>query len=258
MSKLKRPLTRNARLSIRGDEPILNYGNNLTINNYFPVGLIIISKMDLVSSKRESDSLLESNENEEDVKLKYINQQATDIFDLNENDNMKKIHYQFKQFKKFHKNQITEETLDEILFNPNRENEYYGFFKNQISLIYVKYRINNEDLYICADYYTDERKIIQSQLFQTLKFQYIATLFHELYNPMNALLIMIDIKKNNNNENKEDITNNNFENNNNSFEIDSSEISDNDCDKLQESENNFIKRKKKNRYTISEKTKSFK
>ena len=75
---------------------------------------------------------------------------------------------------------------------------------------------------------------------------------------MNALLIMIDIKKNNNNENKEDITNNNFENNNNSFEIDSSEISDNDCDKLQESENNFIKRKKKNRYTISEKTKSFK
>ena len=245
MSKLKRPLTKNFHISIRGDEPILNYCNNLSINNYFPVGLIIISKMDLISSKRDCESILESKENEEsEVKIKYINQQAAEIFDLNENDNVKKIHYQLKQFKQFNKNQITDETLDEILFDPNREKEYYGFFKNQISLIYVKYRINNEDLYICADYYTDERKLIQSQLFQTLKFQYIATLFHELYNPMNALLFMIDIQKNNKNQEKEDITNSNF-GNNNSFDIDSSELSDNDCDKLQESENNFLKKKRK-------------
>ena len=238
MSTLKRPITKKIRLSFRGNEPILGYCNNINLYNHFPIGLIIISKIE-ISSRRESE-IRETIKNEAcDLKIKYINQQATELFELNENDNKRKIHEQLTQFKQFDKNQITEKTLDNILFNSNRENEYYGFFRNQISLIYVKYKIDSEDLYICADYYTDERKIIQSQLFQTLKFQYIATLFHELYNPMNALLFMIDIDKN-----KQDISNSNCGNNTNCIDIDSSELSDNDNDNDNDNGNDNDKKNK--------------
>ena len=250
MSRLKRPLTKNFRLSTNGKEPILNYCNNSNLYNNFPVGLIIISKIELISCRRVGDvnAYKESVESEEsEVKIKYINQQASEIFDLKENDNIEKIHEQLRQFKKFDKNQITEKTLDYVLFSPNIENEYYGFFKNQISLIYVKYKTNNEETYIYADYYTDERKIVQNQLFQTLKFQYIATLFHELYNPINALLIMIEInrKKQQNGE----ITTSNLGNDKLYSELNdsqqSSELSESDYDKSQIYENSNIKVNKK-------------
>ena len=250
MSRLKRPLTKNFRLSTNGKEPILNYCNNSNLYNNFPVGLIIISKMELISCRRVGDvnAYKESVESEEsEVKIKYINQQASEIFDLKENDNIEKIHEQLRQFKKFDKNQITEKTLDYVLFSPNIENEYYGFFKNQISLIYVKYKTNNEETYIYADYYTDERKIVQNQLFQTLKFQYIATLFHELYNPINALLIMIEINRKK--QQNGDITTSNLGNDKLYSELNdsqqSSELSESDYDKSQIYENSNIKVNKK-------------
>ena len=148
MSTLKRPLTKKIRLSFRGNEPVLGYCNNINLYNHFPIGLIIISKIE-ISSRRESEIRETIKYEAYDLKIKYINKQASEIFELNENDNKRKIHEQLTQFKKFDKNQTTEKTLDNILFNSNRENEYYGFFKNQISLIYVKYKIDSEDLYMC-------------------------------------------------------------------------------------------------------------
>ena len=239
MSLFKRPLTKNFHLSLSSKDPIIN---NLNLYNHFPIALIVFSRIELISC-RDPESNRESVYNDEsDLKIRYINQQATELFDLKENDNIKKIHEQFKLFHKFEKNQITETTLDNILFNANRENEYYGFFKNNISLIYVKYKIINDDIYLCSDYYTDERKIIQNQLFQTLKFQYIATLFHELYNPINALLFMIDSNQNKI-KNKDNIVNSNIDCN--SSELDESESSEVSEDKSPISKNNVIKKNKK-------------
>ena len=234
MSQLKRPLTKNFYLSLTGKEPVLN---NFTLYNNFPTGLMIISKLDPTSCRGEEDSSENDNQSEEDeieIKIKFINQQASDLFEIKENDNSSKIHEQLKFFKKFDNAQTTEKSLDSVLFYKKREKEYYGTFKNQASLIYVKYKLNNEDIYICCDYYSDERKIIQNQLFQSLKFQYIATLFHELYNPINALLFMIDIDQNED-ENKEYIKSN-IGMQNNFSEIDESHsvITENDYDK-----NNF-------------------
>ena len=191
MSKLKRPLTKNFYLSLTGKEPVLN---NFSLYNHFPMGLMIISKLDPTSCSRNNESS-EDESGEVEVKIKYINQIASELFEIKENDENLKIHEQLKQFKKYDNVQTTEESLDNILFKYNRENEFYGSFKYQASLIYVKYKLNNDDLYICTDYYTDERKFMQNQLFQSLKFQYIATLFHELYNPINSLLIMIDVNQ---------------------------------------------------------------
>ena len=241
MSILRRPLTKNYHLSLAKKEPI--YTNNLTIYNNFPVGLFVISKVELLSYRKDTESCKESaiESEESDLKIQYINQKAAEIFELNENDNTKKIHEQLSQYKKFDKNQITEITLDDILFNPNIQNEYFGFFKNNTSLIFTKFKIDNDEFFIYADYYSDERKIVQNQLFQSLKFQYVATLFHELYNPINALLFMIDSNKNKNNN----ITNSNLgKNNSDSDENQSSEMSDSDNEKSDNNDNNAKKNKK--------------
>ena len=247
MSRLKRPLTKNFYLSLTGKEPVLN---NFSLYNNFPMGLMIISKMDPTSCRDKDNQAVEENDSEDEVeiKIKYLNQQASDLFEIKENDDSSKIHEQLKQFKRFDKTQITEETLDLILFNKNRENEFYGSFKSQASLIYVKFKANNEDLYICTDYYTDERKIMQDQLFQGLKFQYIATLFHELYNPINALLIMIDMDQN---EEKEELNKSNLGNKNNSENEEShySVVTENENEKvsskIQENENDSSSKKNK-------------
>ena len=244
MSKLKRPLTKNFYLSLTGKEPVLN---NYNLYNNFPVGLMIISKVDQTSCRGENESDKDSSESEIEVKIKYMNQQASELFEIKENDSVEKIHEQFKKFKQFDKSQSNEKTLDNILFNSKNENEFYGSFKYQASLIYVKYKLNNEDLFICTDYYSDERKVIQNQLFQSLKFQYIATLFHELYNPINALLLTIDTNKNEQQENKEDTINSNSENQNNFSEIEeshsNSKMTENDCEinsNILNNENNSV------------------
>ena len=175
-------------------EPILN---NFSLYDNFPIGLMILSKVKQIICSNEERKNSSKNINKEmEIKVKYINQQASELFDIKDSDSDSKIHEQIKLFKKFEKNQTTEETLDSIIFDETKRKEYYGSFKNHCSLIYVKYRINNDKIFICSDYYNDERKIMQNQLFQGLKFQYIATLFHELYNPINSLLYMININQN--------------------------------------------------------------
>ena len=220
MANLKRPLTKNFYLSLTGKEPVLN---NFTLYNNFPIGLMIISILDPTSCRGKEYSDDNDNSEEVEIKVKYMNQQASDLFEIKDNDSISKIHQQLKLFKKFDQLKTSEENLDNILFNKNRENEFYGSFKNQASLIYVKYKTYNDDLYICTDYYTDEKKIIQNQLFQSLKFQYIATLFHELYNPINALLFIIDTNQNEE-ENKDEIKSN-LGNKNNFSEMDESQFS---------------------------------
>ena len=223
MSHLKKPILKNIYLSLKGKEPALN---NFTLYNYFPIGLMIISKIDPTSCNRNDDMQENKNSKNEEVeiKIKYINQQASELFEIKENDSITKIHEQLKKFKQYDKTQITKETLDSILFNNNENDEFYGSFKNQASLIYVKYKAKNEDLYICSDYYSEERKIIQNQLFQSLKFQYIATLFHELYNPINSLLFLVDMNKNED-EFKKDIIKSNINEHNYLSEIEESHFS---------------------------------
>ena len=231
MSRLKRPLTKNFHLSLTGKEPVLN---NYTLYNYFPMGLMILSKVDITSCSRNEDSNSDSKNNDnEEVKIKFINQQASELFEIKENDDSKKIHLQLKQFKQYEKVQAIEKTLDYILFDRNNDEQFYGSFKSNASLIFVKFKNINDDFYICADYYTDERKTIQNQLFQSLKFQYIATLFHELYNPLNALMFMVEPNQNDD-ENKEETTKSNLGNVNHLSEIDDTHfsiITENDLDR---------------------------
>ena len=231
MSRLKRPLTKNFHLSLTGKEPVLN---NFSLYNYFPMGLMIISKVDITSCSRNEDSNSDSiNNDNEEVKIKFINQQASELFEIKESDDSKKIHLQLRQYKQYEKVQTMQENLDHILFNTNNGEQFYGSFKSNASLIFSKFKCINDDYFICADYYTDERKIIQNQLFQSLKFQYIATLFHELYNPLNALMFMVEPNQDDD-EYKDETTKSNLVNVNHLSEIEDTHfsiITENDLDK---------------------------
>ena len=93
MSNLKRPLTKNFYLSLTGKEPV---HNNFTLYNNFPIGLMIISILDPASCRGKEDFNLNDND-EVEIKIKYMNQQASDLFEIKENDSISKIHQQLKQ-----------------------------------------------------------------------------------------------------------------------------------------------------------------
>ena len=193
----KKPLSKNLCLSFTGKEPIFN---SITLYNNFPIGLMIISKLDPISNRADGDEYLskeEIDEQENEIKLKFINEHARDLFELKENDSHFRIKEQLMKFKLADNNGNEENKNDNLysLIFHKEKNDFYGSFKNKNMIVWVKYNIVNDEIYLCADYFTDERKFIQNELFQSIKFQYIATLFHELYNPINAILVMMEQNK---------------------------------------------------------------
>jgi len=193
----KKPLSKNLCLSFTGKEPIFN---SITLYNNFPIGLMIISKLDPISNRADVDefnSREDIDEQENDIKLKFINEHARELFELKENDTYFRIKEQLMKFKLNDNNENAENKIDNLyaLIFHKEKNDFYGSFKNKNMIVWVKYNIINDEIYLCADYFTDERKFIQNELFQSIKFQYIATLFHELYNPINAILVMMEQNK---------------------------------------------------------------
>ena len=188
------PAPKNLCLSFVGNESFLKEEDSF---NNFPIGLMILEKIESISCRMAEDSSLDSEDSEEldlEIKLNYINQNAKDLFELKENDNSSKIINQLKQFNLVDNN--INENLFSLLYNQKEQIEYYGAFKNKEILIWVKLIIKKNKIYICSDYFSDDRKFIQNELFQSIKYQYIATLFHELYNPMNCILVMMENNKN--------------------------------------------------------------
>ena len=196
----KKPLSKNLCLSFKGKEPVFN---SITLYNHFPISLIIISKLDPISSRIDIDNYLsreEIEEQETEISLKYLNEHAKDLFELKEGDNTSKIKEKLKKFKLSEQNNDDnnnnkDEDLYSIIFHQKENTEFYGSFMNKTMFIWVKFIIKQNNIYLCADYLTDERKFIQNELFQSIKYQYIATLFHELYNPINAILVMMEQNK---------------------------------------------------------------
>jgi hypothetical protein len=195
----KKPLSKNLCLSFTGKESVFQ---NISLYNNFPIALMIISKIDPISCRIDQDNLLDKKlleEQETEIKLQYLNQQARDLFELKDNDTSSRIKEQLRQYKLSDiniNNKInSENNLNSIIFHQKEEKEFFGAFKSQNMVIWVKSIIIKDDIYICADFLTNERKQIQNELFQSIKFQYIATLFHELYNPINAILVMVEQNK---------------------------------------------------------------
>ena len=169
----------------------------------FPIGLIIISKEEL----KYGD------------KLDFINQYACKLFRIKDNTNIKELKEKFGEFVKITKNQKkSRQTLRDLIFNYSSFNVELDNFipfeciysKNVI--LYIKINEIGEEKYIVIDKYDkyiEESKYIELSLIKTINYQYLHTLYHELNNPLNALLSLSGDK---NQFNSSDISNSRIEN----------------------------------------------
>ena len=173
-----------------------NYLKNLTIKNLkvntlqkdenilsnFPIGLIVISK-----------ELFED-------KLEFINRHACKLFGIKENANTLQLMEKFSEYVQLNNNSLkTKRTLKDIINNCslfNYELDNFISFESVYSkstILYIKINEIDNEKYIVIDKYDkflEERKYIELNLIKTINYQYLHTLYHELNNPLNALLAL--------------------------------------------------------------------
>ena len=166
----------------------LKFENKIYENyNHFPIGLILIEK------------------DEKEFNVGIINNYAYDIFELYHDSDFEDLKKQMKKFKKWENNSLQDLNLYNFIFSNNSTKEYCGTFISSLSMIYVKIKYYNNCIFISIDNYNDERKDLQGSLVKSLKYQYLVTLYHELNNPLNALMnISDDYNFESNNEGKKD------------------------------------------------------
>ncbi len=153
----------------------LNFENKIQVNyNNFPIGLIIIDKDD------------------KDFKLRLINNYALDILELYHDVEFEDLKNQMKNFKKWENSSLQEIDLYNYIFINQITNFHCGTFISSLSMIFVKVKNFENSFFISIDNYNDERKDLQINLVKSLKYQYLVTLYHELNNPLNALMNIAD------------------------------------------------------------------
>ena len=153
----------------------LLYENKLNdAYNNFPIGLIIIEKDD------------------KEIIIKEINSYACEIFELYQDSDFTKLKNQMKKFKKWENNTLQDLNLYNFIFSNHLMKEHCGTFISSLSMVYVKVKFLNNHIYLSIDNYNDERKDLQGNLVKSLKYQYLVTLYHELNNPLNALMNISD------------------------------------------------------------------
>ena len=152
----------------------------------FPIGLIIIKNEDL---KYED-------------KIEFINQYACKLFQVKENVDINILKQKFSEYIKLKNNYITKtsQSLNDIIFNSsssfNLEMDNFIPFESthsKTSILYIKINDIENEKYIVIDKYDkyiEERKYIEFNLIKTINYQYLHTLYHELNNPLNALLAL--------------------------------------------------------------------
>ena len=150
----------------------------------FPIGLIIIT-----------------NEDSEEYKLKFINQYACRLFKIKENSDISILKQKFDEYIKLKNdyNTKTSHSLNEIIFNStsfNLDIDNFVPFENKhskTSILYIKINDIEDEKYIVIDKYDkylDEKKYIELNLIKNINYQYLHTLYHELNNPLNALIAL--------------------------------------------------------------------
>ena len=163
----------------------------------FSIGLIILEKV-----------------NEKDYKIKIVNSYLIKLFDLPKNLDINVFKERLQEYKILLNDKLSDINLEKIVFDDKYISQYkVGTFISSISMIYVKIHLVKNQICICIDNYSDERKYIKKNLIKSLKYQYIVTLYHELNNPLNALQNLIE--ENNNNSDEEMMIENKIQN----FEI---------------------------------------
>ena len=172
-------------MQIQQFKKVINHENKLS---NFPIGLIIITK-------------------DEDYydKIEFINHYACQLFQLKENANIRALKEKLDEYIKLKNNTKKGDiTLKDVIFNsPSFSFEIENFFPFQCkhsksTILYIKINDIDNEKYIVIDKYDkylEEQKYIEFNLIKNINYQYLHTLYHELNNPLNALLAISGDKK---------------------------------------------------------------
>ena len=172
------------------NKEIINYEDKLS---NFPIGLIIITK--------------EPQMDNEDI-LEFMNQYACKLFEIKDNKNIYELKSKFEEYIKLKSNNNTKTslTLKDVIFNsPPFNFEIENFFPFQCkqsknTILYIKIQDIENKKYIVIDKYDkymEEQKYIEFNLIKNINYQYLHTLYHELNNPLNALIAISGENKQN-------------------------------------------------------------
>jgi len=173
---------RNKSMKILKAKTMKRHSNQLS---NFPIGLIIMIKEDLKI----------------DYKIDFINHYACKLFKVAEDADIGLLKKKFGEFVKLKNNYTTKtsQTLNDIIFNSssfNLEMDNFIPFEcthSKTSILYIKINDIDEYKYIVIDKYDkyiEEQRFIEFNLIKTINYQYLHTLYHELNNPLNALLAL--------------------------------------------------------------------
>jgi hypothetical protein len=153
--------------------------------NNVPIGLIIITN--------DGISL--------NYKIEFINIYACRLFKVKENTDIDALKQKFSEYIKLKNINSSKscQSLNDIIFNTTSYNlkmDNFIPFENsnsKTSILYIKINDFDNDKYIVIDKYDryiDEKRYIEFNLIKTINYQYLHTLYHELNNPLNALLAL--------------------------------------------------------------------
>ncbi len=158
--------------------PILgSIENHNDILNNLPIGIVILTQ----GIQLSLNEYIISNTNKLGRKLLSIPK------DNNINKFIKNLsHYQ--EFSFYHNKKETS-LYDHIFKTKELSNKTYI---HNNTILYIKVRRDKNNIYILIDNYEDERKNIQSQFVKNIGYQYLLTLYHEINNPVNCLLSIVN------------------------------------------------------------------
>ena len=178
--KIKNYLRRRS-AQISQNKKIINYEDKLS---NFPIGLIIITKDPL---KKKED------------KLAFLNYYACKLFEIKDRTSIFELKSKFEEYIQLKSNYTTKTSLtlkDVIFHSPPSNFEIEHFFpfqskRSKSTILYIKIQNIENQKYIVIDKYDkymEEQKYIEFNLIKNINYQYLHTLYHELNNPLNALL----------------------------------------------------------------------
>ena len=166
-------------MQIQQFKKIINHENKIS---NFPIGLIVTTK-----------------DEENNDTIEFINHYACELFHLKENATIDTLKEKLDEYVKLKNNTPKSETLKDLIFNsPSFTFEIENFFPFQCkhsksTILYIKINDIENEKYIVIDKYDkylEEQKYIEFNLIKNINYQYLHTLYHELNNPLNALLAL--------------------------------------------------------------------
>ena len=147
------------------------------ILNNLPIGIVILTQEIQLSL----NEYIISNTNKLGRKLLSIPK------DNNINKFIKNLS-EYQEYSFYH-NKIETSLYDHIFQTKELSNKTYI---HNNTILYIKVKRYKNNIYIIIDNYEDERKNIQSQFVKNIGYQYLLTLYHEINNPVNSLLSIVN------------------------------------------------------------------